>query len=96
GLPYNCCARMAILSDGGLRVQIDEDGIVNSFRSYFLDDDFRVVSMVPGDIYWQRRQMFVADGKLPNMTLDDFCRRELEQIRYWTSNGWVGADQLDR
>jgi hypothetical protein len=88
-LPYGGAAHMAVLPGGRLRVDILVQSNSAVWRSYYLGSKLQVYKVSPSDIFWTRRQKFVEGGHLPPMELENFCRWELERVRYWSENGWI-------
>ncbi|UCC45160.1 MAG: hypothetical protein JSU65_04395, partial [Candidatus Zixiibacteriota bacterium] len=93
-IPYDWAGQIAILPGNSIRMDVQTFTEPSVWRSYYIDERFRVWKVALSDYYWNYRQPFVEDGRLPAMDLDSFCQRELSRVKYWTPDGWITQAEL--
>jgi hypothetical protein len=69
---------------------------VLSFRVYYLDSALRVTRVAISDVYHTNREAFVAEGRLPAIAEDQYLQMLLDQVTYWTPDGWRTHAELQK
>jgi hypothetical protein len=84
--PYELMARAAQSEPGSLRLYVGSE--VLTFRLYYLDSTFRVTRVAISDQYHTQREALAAEGRLPAIDEDEYLQMQLDQVTYWTPDGW--------